>query len=341
MENNRVEQWVRPNILALKPYVSFRDSIQSDAYLKFDANENPFGDYNRYPDSTQSKLRERLAQIKSVSSAQIAIGNGSDELIDLIIKIFCRPGKDAIAVMKPSFAMYEFYANINENEVIEIELDANFCLTKEEFLSKTKESNAKVLFLCSPNNPTGNSITDLEFYIKNFEGIVVVDEAYIEFSSQGSILSKLKEYDNLIVLQTLSKAWGLAGLRVGMAIASSFIISLFNRTKSPYNISEINMKTALKELSNLEIFKLKLNSVNLIKERLFNALQVAKSVKKVYPSDANFFLIEFEDGEKAYDILLEQQILTSKRFPSIPNALRINVGTIEETEKLIKIVKMI
>ncbi len=341
MENNRVEQWVRPNILALKSYVSFRDSIQSDAYLKFDANENPFGDYNRYPDSTQSKLRERLAQIKSVSSAQIAIGNGSDELIDLIIKIFCRPGKDAIAVMKPSFAMYEFYANINENEVIEIELDANFCLTKEEFLSKTKESNAKVLFLCSPNNPTGNSITDLEFYIKNFEGIVVVDEAYIEFSSQDSILSKLKEYDNLIVLQTLSKAWGLAGLRVGMAIASSFIISLFNRTKSPYNISEINMKTALKELSNLEIFKLKLNSVNLIKERLFNALQEAKSVKKVYPSDANFFLIEFEDGEKAYDILLEQQILTSKRFPSIPNALRINVGTIEETEKLIKIVKMI
>ena len=341
MENNRVDQWVRPNILALKSYVSFRDSIQSDAYLKFDANENPFGDYNRYPDSTQSKLRERLAQIKSVSSAQIAIGNGSDELIDLIIKIFCRPGKDAIAVMKPSFAMYEFYANINENEVIEIELDANFCLTKEEFLSKTKESNAKVLFLCSPNNPTGNSITYLEFYIKNFEGIVVVDEAYIEFSSQDSILSKLKEYDNLIVLQTLSKAWGLAGLRVGMAIASSFIISLFNRTKSPYNISEINMKTALKELSNLEIFKLKLNSVNLIKERLFNALQEAKSVKKVYPSDANFFLIEFEDGEKAYDILLEQQILTSKRFPSIPNALRINVGTIEETEKLIKIVKMI
>ena len=339
MENNRVEQWVRPNILALKSYVSFRDSIQSDAYLKFDANENPFGDYNRYPDSTQSKLRERLAQIKSVSSAQIAIGNGSDELIDLIIKIFCRPGKDAIAVMKPSFAMYEFYANINENEVIEIELDANFCLTKEEFLSKTKESNAKVLFLCSPNNPTGNSITDLEFYIKNFEGIVVVDEAYIEFSSQDSILSKLKEYDNLIVLQTLSKAWGLAGLRVGMAFAHQEILDLMNKVKPPYNISILNQKEVYQSLQNQEKFRKNLDDILEQRNFIEKQLQSFSFVKNIYPSDANFLLVEVENADQLYNYLVEEKIIIRNRNKVVENCVRITIGNTEENQKLLQSLK--
>ena len=338
---NRIEKYVRPNILALKPYISFRDTFDSSDFIKLDANENPFGDYNRYPDSTQKELRERLSTIKNIPFNQIAVGNGSDELIDLIIKIFCRPEQDKIVVMKPSFAMYEFYANVNGNEVIELNLNSNFELTKDEFLNKTKESGAKVLFLCTPNNPTGNSISDLEFYIENFDGIVVIDEAYIEFSDNESMISKLNQYDNLIILQTLSKAWGMAGLRIGMALASEFIISLFNRTKSPYNISDVNIKTALKELKNTEIFNLKLNNIKLQKEALKTALETTKNVTKVYPSDANFFLVEFENAEIVYKSLVDQQILTSKRFPTIPNALRINVGAIEENERLIKILNLI
>lgn len=338
---NKIEKLVRPNILDLQPYVSFRDSIESDDYVKLDANENPFGDYNRYPDSTQKKLKQLLSRIKNVPASKIALGNGSDELIDLVIKIFCEPYKDSIIVMNPSFAMYQFYANINANKIISLNLDSDFKLNKEEFLDKSKASRAKVLFLCSPNNPTGNSIDDLEFYIKNFDGIVVVDEAYIEFSTHESILSKLEQYENLIVLHTLSKAWGLAGLRIGMAFASEYIIGLFNRTKSPYNISEINLNTAIKELSNTNVFKIKLDNILLQKQNLKAALTEIKIVTRIYPSDANFFLIEVNNAEKVYQLLIDHKILTSKRFPTIPNALRINIGSREENEKLIKILKNI
>lgn len=338
---NKIEKLVRPNILSLQPYISFRDTFNSDDWVKLDANENPFGDYNRYPDSTQKKLKERVSQIKNVPASQIAIGNGSDELIDLIIKIFCQPSQDAVMVMKPSFAMYEFYANINQNKVIHLDLNSNFELSKEEFLTKSKASQAKVLFLCSPNNPTGNSIDDLEFYIENFDGIVVVDEAYIEFSDKESILAKINQFENLIVLQTLSKAWGLAGLRIGMAFASEYIIGLFNRTKSPYNISELNLKTAIKELSNREVFKIKLNNISLQKQNLKAALTEIKIVDKIYPSDANFLLIEVNQAEKVYQTLIDNRVLTSKRFPSILNALRITVGSNDENEKLIKILKSI
>lgn len=336
---NRIEKYVRPNILALKPYISFRDTFDTSTYTKLDANENPFGDYNRYPDSTQKALKEKLSAIKNVPTTQFAIGNGSDELIDLIIKIFCRPKEDKIAVINPSFAMYEFYASVNENEVIELDLDENFQLTKEEFLAKTKDSGAKVLFICSPNNPTGNSISDLEYYIQNFDGIVVIDEAYIEFSKQGSILPQLQKYDNLIILQTLSKAWGMAGLRIGMAFASEFIISLFTRTKSPYNISAVNCEKALLGLEQIEKFESNLAYLNRQKEQMYEALSQIKTVTKIYPSDANFFLIELNQAEEIYPQLIENKILTSKRFPSIPNALRINVGTEEENQKLINTLK--
>ena len=341
MQDNPISKLVRANILALEPYTSYRDTLKEGSYTLLDANENPFGDYNRYPDSTQKVLKERLSGIKGISAKQITIGNGSDELIDLIVKIFCEPNKDAIVVMNPSFAMYEFYAKVNGNEVIKLNLNTDFQLSKEEFLAKTNVENAKVLFLCSPNNPTGNSVNDIEFYIQNFKGIVVVDEAYIEFSDKESMLSKINNYDNVIVLQTLSKAWGLAGLRIGMAFSSEFIINLINTVKSPYNISDINSKTALKELAYRDVFTLKMNNIKLQKEKLLQVLTKAKCVKKVYPSDANFFLVEFINVENVYDIFLSQKILTSKRFPSIPNTLRINIGTNEENEKLIKIINMI
>ncbi|WP_312322386.1 histidinol-phosphate transaminase [Soonwooa sp.] len=336
---NPIQKFVRPNILALQPYISFRDTLSDGDYTLLDANENPFGTFNRYPDSTQKKLKQKLSEIKNVPSSQIALGNGSDEMIDLIIKIFCDPKKDAIVVMNPSFAMYSFYATINENKIVTLDLDTNFQLQKEEYLNKAKESSAKVLFLCSPNNQTGNSIDDLEFYIKNFDGIVVVDEAYIEFSNQTSILEKLNEFENLIVLQSLSKARALAGLRIGMALSSEFIISLINKTKAPYNISEVIMKMALQELEKVDEYKSRLQEVLVQKSILKQAFENSSSIKKVYDSDANFFLVEVENCEAFYDNLIQAKILCSKRFPTIPNALRINVGTAEENQKLIQILK--
>ncbi|MFN3021086.1 pyridoxal phosphate-dependent aminotransferase [Chryseobacterium sp. TY3] len=238
--------------------------------------------------------------------------------------------------MNPSFAMYSFYAAINENGIIKLDLDSNFQLQKEEFLNKTKDSNAKILFLCSPNNPTGNSIEDLEFYIKNFEGIVVVDEAYIEFSDQQSILEKLNEFENLIVLQTLSKARALAGLRIGMALSSAYIVSIINKTKAPYNISEVNMKTALHALENVDEYETRLQDIWVQKDILKEAFEKSSLIKKVYDSDANFFLVEIENCEAFYEDLIHANILCSKRFPAIPNALRINVGNAEENQKLIQ-----
>ena len=333
---NTIEALVRPNILALQPYVTFRDSFTSENYTLLDANENPFGRYNRYPDSTQKRLKQKLAAINSISSDQISIGNGSDELIDLIIKIFCEPKKDKIVVLNPSFAMYEFYASINENAVIKLDLDTNFKLQKEEFSRKIENKNAKVLFLCTPNNPTGTSIDDVQYYIKNFPGIVVVDEAYIEFSEQESALNLLSEYPNLIILRTLSKAYGMAGLRIGMAISSPFITQLIQTVKSPYNVSEANIENALQLLENQIEIENGIQQIKREKIRLQNALKKLSCVQKIYPSDANFFLIEFANCESIYSKLVEARILTSKRFPSIPNALRINVGSQKENDILIK-----
>lgn len=331
-----IESLVRPNILALKPYISFRDSIECDDYVFLDANENPFGTYNRYPDSTQKKLKEKLAQINSISSNQLSLGNGSDELIDLIINIFCSPQKDAIAVLNPSFAMYEFYAAVNENPVIKLNLDESFDLQKEEFQSKLKNQKAKVLFLCTPNNPTGISISDVRYYVENFKGIVVVDEAYVEFSDKESALNYLNDFPNLIVLKTLSKAYGMAGLRIGMAVASPFITQLIQTVKSPYNMSNANLQTALELLENEAEIQANIQKIKSEKAKLKAELEKLSCVTKIYPSDANFFLVEFSNCENLYSKLVESKILTSKRFPSIPNALRINVGSEEENNQLIK-----
>ncbi|WP_312901177.1 histidinol-phosphate transaminase [Chryseobacterium taichungense] len=339
MENFNVYNLVRKNILEIKPYVSFRDQNEFISPILLDANENPFGELNRYPDSTQKELKQKLAELKNISADQIAIGNGSDELIDLILKVFCEPKKDSILVMNPSFAMYGFYANINENNVIQLDLDENFEIDKEEFLKISLDNNPKVFFLCSPNNPTGNAIEDIEFYIKNFNGIVVVDEAYIEFSGKESSIQLLEKYSNLIVLQTFSKAWGMAGARVGTAYSSDEIIKLINTVKAPYNVNSLSLNKIMQLISYKNIIdkniKSTLNEISRIKNELLNV----ECVKKVFPTDANFFLIEFYNAEKVYQELLKNEILTSKRSPQIPECIRINVGKKEENNKLINVLK--
>lgn len=339
MNTISINTLVRENILKLKPYISFRDHNEFNDPTFLDANESPFGEWNRYPDSTQKKLKNRLAELKGLSSAQIAIGNGSDELIDLIIKVFCEPKKDAILMMNPSFAMYGFYATINENRVLQLDLDENFEIVKEDFLEMVKKEPIKVFFLCSPNNPTGNSTEDIEFYLQNFNGIVVADEAYIEFSGKKSGLELLAQYPNLIVLQTFSKAWGIAGARVGIAYASEEIIRLINTVKAPYNVNALSQEFILKALENKN--QLKENVRNIITERewLQDQFKDIECIAKVFPTDANFFLIKLKDIEKVYRQMLEQEILTSRRDPAIPGCIRINVGSRQENEKLINLLK--
>jgi len=339
MKEFNTNSLVRENILKLQPYISFRDHNEFNAPVLLDANECPFGEFNRYPDSSQKKLKAKLADLKGLSPAQIAIGNGSDELIDLIIKIFCEPKKDAILMMNPSFAMYGFYATVNENEVIKLDLDENFEIVKDDFLKITQEREIKIFFLCSPNNPTGNSVEDFEFFIQNFNGIVVIDEAYIEFSGNRSGIELLDKYPNLIVLQTFSKAWGTAGARVGTAYASEEIIRFINTVKAPYNVNSLSQELILSILDDEN--KLKENVENVLKEKawLEEQFKTISCIEKVFPTDANFFLIKMRDGKKVYEKMLEEEVLTSQRAPAIPDCIRINVGNREENEKLINVLK--
>lgn len=341
MSTINITQFVRKNILELQPYISFRDVNEFNNPVFMDANESPFGEFNRYPDSTHKKIRTQISELKNISSEKIAVGNGSDELIDLIIKIFCEPKKDSVLMMNPSFAMYGFYASINENAVLKLQLDENFEIQKEDFLNITKENQPKIFFLCSPNNPTGNAIEDIEFYIKNFNGIVVVDEAYIEFSDKKSAIELLEKYPNLIVLQTFSKAWGMAGARVGIAYASEEIIRLIYTVKAPYNVNSLSLNLVSESLKNINEFKNNLQDILSERAWLNEEFKNIQFIKKVFPTNANFFLIEFKDAENVFFKLLENEILTSKRFPQIPNCIRINVGKREENKQLINVLKTI
>ncbi|REC42698.1 histidinol-phosphate transaminase [Chryseobacterium pennipullorum] len=341
MKNNSISTLVRENILKLQPYISFRDHNEFNAPVFLDANESPFGDCNRYPDSTQRKLKNRLAELKNLSPSQIAVGNGSDELIDLIIKIFCEPKKDSVLMMNPSFAMYAFYATINENKVLTLDLNDRFEIVQNDFSEVVKDPSLKVFFLCSPNNPTGNSVDDIEFYLQNFKGIVVVDEAYIEFSGKKSSLELLDRYPNLIVLQTFSKAWGAAGARAGIAYASEEIIRLINTVKAPYNVNVLSQELILKALENEN--RLQENVNNILEERLWLQEQFRDidCISKVFPTDANFFLIRMENIDQVYGRMLENEILTSRRDPAIAGCIRINVGSREENQKLVNLLKNI
>ncbi|AZI66219.1 histidinol-phosphate transaminase [Kaistella daneshvariae] len=340
MEFN-LEKLVRPHLKDLKSYATLRDIYVGEKMFFLDASENPFGEFNRYPQGNPVDLKTCLAKINGVKEANLFLGNGSDELIDFTQRIFCEPGKDSILMMNPSFVMYEIYAKMNNLKIEKLNLNSDFQLEKSAFLQTVSKTEAKLLFLCSPNNPTGNAIEDLEFYIQNFSGIVVVDEAYIEFSKEVSAVKLLEKYPNLIVLKTLSKAYGMAGLRIGIGFASEEVARLYNRFKPPYNISSESQKLALEQLKNLPQIEENISKILAEKERLKNSLSQISQIVKIYPSEANFFLVEFKDAEFAYKKLLENKILTSLRHPALKNCLRISVGTTEENSKLLNVLAQI
>lgn len=325
---------VRPNILSLQPYSSARDEFTSDDGIFLDANENPFGIYNRYPDPVQNKLKQRISEIKSVVINTIFLGNGSDEIIDLCFRIFCEPGKDKALTFTPTYGMYEVSAAINNVELIKLSLDENFQIDVSQALQILNDESIKLIFICSPNNPTGNTIKATEYIIANFKGIVVVDEAYIDFSMDASLSTKIGKYPNLIVLQTLSKAWGMASLRIGMAFSSNNIIGLLNKVKPPYNISSMNYNTALGNLSE-ELFEEQKSLILAERERVLTTLKSLSIVTKIYPTETNFILIKTSDATAVYNKLTAQGIVVRNRDKVAKNCIRITIGSSIENDMLI------
>jgi len=302
-----------------------------------DANENPYGTLNRYPDSYQRELKDKLSAYKNVPAKNIFIGNGSDEIMDLIIRVFCNPSVDKALTFTPTFGMYQVVADINNIELIKLPLNCDFQINTHDLNPLLNDDNLKLIFICSPNNPTGNCFNDddVEFILKNFKGIVIVDEAYIDFSSKTSWLKTLETYPNLIVTQTFSKAWALASARVGIAYASEDLVQLLNKVKMPYSISKLNQQAAINALDNQSDFKKNTKIILKEKKQLIQKLNQLNSVKKIYPSDANFLLVEFDDANKIYQDLVSQKIITRNRHKLVNNAIRITVGTPEENQQLL------
>lgn len=335
---------VRNNIRNLKPYSSARDEFKGEANIFLDANENSLGSpllkwYNRYPDPMQWKIKDKLSVIKQVPVDQIFLGNGSDEPIDLLFRCFCEPGVDEVIVFPPTYGMYEVSANINNVHLSKVPLTREFQLDLEA-LEMAIKPNTKIIWICSPNNPSGNSIDrqDIEMVLNNFDGLVVVDEAYINFSRQKSFVGDLADYPNLVVLQTLSKAWGLAGLRMGMAFASPSIIAYLNKVKPPYNISEPVQELALKALDEIGQVNDMILQLVASRKQMEEDLAKTSTVVRVFPSDANFLLVEFTDAKGMYDYLVNKGIVVRDRSNVLlcENCLRITVGTDVENQHLMQ-----
>lgn len=338
---------VRDNIKTLKPYSSARDEFKGEARIFLDANENSLGSpltqwYNRYPDPLQWEVKKKIAAIKATQAENILLGNGSDECIDLLIRAFCEPQLDNIIICPPTYGMYEVYANINNVTVKSIPLTPAFQLDLEA-MEEAVDAATKMIFLCSPNNPTGNSLdrADVEMILNNFDGLVVVDEAYINFSRQRSFIGDLADYPNLVILQTFSKAWGLAALRLGMTIASPQIINILNKIKPPYNINQATQELALKALDNLESVNTMIQELVSERTLLVKELKQLPLVQQVYPSDANFILVKVPDANGLYNYLVEQGIIVRNRSNVIlcEGCLRITVGTESENRELIAQIK--
>lgn len=330
---------IRENILALLPYMTARDEYSGEIGCYLDANENPFeSGYNRYPDPRQKAVKERMAELKGVTPNKIFVGNGSDEAIDLILRVFCRPAIDNVVSISPSYGMYRVAAEINDLKVIEVPLDENFDLNADQLLAATNENSA-VIVLCSPNNPTGNSLnkSEIEKVLTSFDGIVVIDEAYIDFAKEDGFLSTLDQYPNLIILYTLSKAWGLAALRIGFAFASPTIVEYMNRVKYPYNIGSDTQKIVLKEL-NSDRMKRELEQMIGERERVVKELMKCSIVKKVWPSDANFILIKVENPQQIYRLLVEKRVIVRERGRQA-GGLRVTIGRREENDQLLSILR--
>lgn len=340
-----IQDLIRDNVKALRPYSSARDEYKnaSDDLVFLDANENPFNNgVNRYPDPQQNDVKDILAQQKGIAKENILLGNGSDEVLDLIFRAFCNPKKDNIITLPPTYGMYEVLANINAIEVIKVDLSESFQPQVDAILDKAN-AFSKILFLCSPNNPTGNSFRtkDVEKLLTTFKGIVVIDEAYIDFSNQKSWLHRLEEFPNLIITQTLSKAYGMAGIRLGICYASKVIISVLNKIKPPYNVNELTQQKALERLSNREEVVQEIQKILKQRDLLIKELKENSIIKTIYASDANFLLVKVDDAMKRYSQLIKKGIVIRNRTNEVgcKNCLRFTIGTLQENEKLINALK--
>ncbi|HRL72197.1 MAG: histidinol-phosphate transaminase [Flavobacterium sp.] len=349
MENNfDINTIVRENVKVLKPYSSARDEFEdfdTADMIFLDANENPFENgVNRYPDPQQMSVKAILAKQKNVKLNQILLGNGSDEVLDLLFRAFCEPKVDNVITLPPTYGMYGVLANINAVENKEVLLSNDFQPQIEKIMADVNE-NTKIIFLCSPNNPTGNSFSDesVVYLLQNFKGLVVIDEAYIDFSNKESWINELDEYPNLVITQTLSKAYGLAGIRLGICYASTEVISVLNKIKPPYNVNELSQKRALERLADTDKISAEIASIIRQREDLLEVLLHVEFVKKIYPTEANFILVKVDDANKRYAELIAKGIVIRNRTmqPLCDNCLRLTVGTELENRKLMAVLKQL
>ncbi|AMQ57320.1 histidinol-phosphate transaminase [Algoriphagus sanaruensis] len=340
---------LRPHIAKLQPYTSARDEYTGKEGVFLDANENPFGsitdqDFNRYPDPYQSALKEEIAKIKGVRPGQIFLGNGSDEAIDLLYRAFCNPGKDNVILLPPTYGMYEVSANINDVEIRKVALTPDFQLQPDKILAAA-DTNSKILFICSPNNPSANKAKreDILFLLENFKGLVVVDEAYIDFSDEPSFTTELDRFANLLVMQTFSKAWGLASLRLGMAFASEELIRILNKIKPPYNISGLTQETVLAAIKDKAKVDRMIQDILAEREFLKGELEKLPFVQKIHTSHANFLLVQIPNANQVYDDLIEEKVIVRNRAKVLlcADCLRITVGTREENVALLEALKKV
>ncbi|MFT7205227.1 MAG: histidinol-phosphate aminotransferase [Algoriphagus sp.] len=340
----KIEKLLRPHIAALQAYTSARDEYKGKEGIFLDANENPFGsittqDFNRYPDPYQLELKEKISQIKGVKTSRIFLGNGSDEAIDLLFRAFCIPEKDNVILLPPTYGMYEVSASINNVEVQKVPLTAEFQLRTDKILDAV-DKHTKIIFICSPNNPSGNKVDrdGILYLLKKFKGIVVVDEAYIDFSDEPSFTTELKNFKNLVVMQTFSKAWGLASLRLGMAFASKDLIKILNRIKPPYNISGLTQETVLVAIDNYEKVKSMITDILSEREYLKSRLESLAFINKIHPSDANFLLVKMPNANLVYDELIDKKVIVRNRSKVLlcEDCIRITVGIRSENERLVE-----
>lgn len=334
-----INNLIRENIKNLQPYSCARDEYSGESATFLDANENPYDTgYNRYPDPYQRQLKAQLARIKGVDAGNMMLGNGSDEIIDILIRSVCEPARDNIIVFSPGYSMYEVSAAINNVEVRKIDLTSAFLPDWTE-MWKQADTHTKIVFLCTPNNPTGKviPIDEIRDVCRNFEGLVLVDEAYIDFTDEMSAVKLLDEFPNVVVLQTLSKAWGLAGLRLGICFASQELIRVLNKVKAPYNISNLTQQTVMNVLEQYEVFETKLSAIKAQRDRLICALAGTGLFERVYPSEANFILVTTPRFRELYDFLIANQVVVRLRniAPLIEGGIRITVGTQAENDRLL------
>jgi histidinol-phosphate aminotransferase len=338
-----INKLVRENVLRLTPYSCARDEFKGNDGVFMDANENPYGNLNRYPDPYQKKLKAAISEYKGIAVENIFLGNGSDEIIDLCFRVFCNPGKDKVLTFTPTYGMYEVSAAVNDITVIQIPLNNRFQIDLPELKTHLTDKNLKLIFICSPNNPTGNSMnhSDVEYIIRSFNGIVVIDEAYVDFSDQASFIKLIEKYPNLIIMQTFSKAFGLAAVRVGMAFIDKVVNQYFNKLKPPYNISTLNQNAALKKLAGTSKVKKQIASIRKERGRVINALKKMKIVEEIYPTDANFVLIKVKDSTSVYNSLVSKKIIIRNRHSVAENCLRITIGKKSENDSLLKALNII